>query len=159
MTCLIFFWNCLMDESPHVLMIFHIFIWYTKKKMRCDPTTSDLSVCWVKYRRLFPKHWLIYWTSYSKIDLISISQFAFIKGRLLFDTFVTASELVAWGCKENIEEVGIKVDFEKAYSRVNWAFLFKIMEWWGFDAKWCRWMEECISNAKVEVMINGATTN
>lgn len=50
-------------------------------------------------------------------DLISTSLSAFLKRRLLADAFVTANELVAWCYKEAVE--GVKVDFEKAYDKVN----------------------------------------
>lgn len=92
-------------------------------------------------------------------QLISSSQSAFLKGRLLLDAFVAASELVAWGFKEIVEGVAVKVNFKKAYDRVNQSFSFKILKLWGFNAKWCRWIGECICNAKVAVLVNGTGTN
>ncbi|OAY66433.1 LINE-1 retrotransposable element ORF2 protein [Ananas comosus] len=92
-------------------------------------------------------------------DLISPSQSAFVKGRNITDAYATVSELIGWGCKKGIEGVGIKVDFEKAYDRVHWPFLFSILRWWGFDNKWCGWMEQCVCNAKVAILVNGEPTN
>ncbi len=90
--------------------------------------------------------------------IISPSQTAFLKGRLILDSFVTASELVSWGSKVNTEAVGIKADFEKAFDRVNWVFLRNILKWLGANEKWCEWIEQCISNAKVAILVNGAPT-
>lgn len=68
-------------------------------------------------------------------ETISTSQSAFLKDRLLLDSFVTANELVAWDSYKAVEGVGVKVDFEKAYDKVSWEFLFKIMNWLGFGEK------------------------
>ncbi len=62
-------------------------------------------------------------------EVISTSQTTFLKGRLLPVSFVTTTELVAQGgSKIAVEEVGVKEDFKKAYDKVSWDFLFKIME-------------------------------
>lgn len=88
--------------------------------------------------------------------IISPTQAAFLKGRSIMDSFVTASEIVSWGSKVGVECVGIKADFEKAYDRVNWDFLRKILSWLGAGDKWCGWIDQCISNAKVAILVNGA---
>lgn len=67
--------------------------------------------------------------------LISPSQSAFLKGRNITDAFASVAELIGWGCKKKVEGVGIKVDFEKAYDRISWPFLFQILRWWGFNDK------------------------
>ncbi len=51
--------------------------------------------------------------------IISPSQTAFLKGRNIMDSFVTASEVFSWRSKSHIECVGIKADFEKTFDRVN----------------------------------------
>ncbi|XP_020084915.1 uncharacterized protein LOC109707794 [Ananas comosus] len=68
--------------------------------------------------------------------IISSSQAAFLKDRLLADSFVTASELLNWCAKSGKECVSIKVDFEKAYDNVRWSFLQSILRWLGFSEKW-----------------------
>ena len=35
----------------------------------------------------------------------------------------------------------LKLDFKKAYNKVNWEFLFKYLEQRGFTEKWCHWMK------------------
>lgn len=70
-------------------------------------------------------------------DLVSPSQSAFLKGRNITDAFVTARELLAWASRSGAEGVGVKVDFEKAYDKIFWPFLFRCLHWWGFDDKWC----------------------
>lgn len=68
-------------------------------------------------------------------EIISTSKSVFLKGRLLLDSFVTPNELVASGSNKEVEGVGVKMDFEKAYDKVSWHFLFKIMNWLDLNEK------------------------
>lgn len=92
-------------------------------------------------------------------DLIAPSQSAFLKGRNTTDAFATDYEIMGWGNKMGVEGVGIKVNFEKAYDRIYWPFLFTVLEWWGFDKKWCSYIKLCVCYAKVAILVNGEATN
>ena len=39
--------------------------------------------------------------------------------------------------KKRLDGVLLKLDFEKAYDKVNWHFLQQVMHMKGFDPKWC----------------------
>lgn len=43
----------------------------------------------------------------------------FLKGRNIFDAFVTDCDLIGWGCKTKKKGVRVKVDFEMAYNRIK----------------------------------------
>jgi len=49
------------------------------------------------------------------------------------------------------------LDFEKAYDKVKWSFLFKCLEARGFCAKWCGWIKEVVSGGTVSVKLNNLT--
>ncbi|GKV35303.1 hypothetical protein SLEP1_g43600 [Rubroshorea leprosula] len=51
-----------------------------------------------------------------------------------------------------------KADFEKAYDCVDWEFLDWMMSRFGFGTKWRRWIKECLSTARVSVLVNGSPT-
>lgn len=54
-------------------------------------------------------------------SIISESQSAFLKGRLIF---LVVNEIFSWA-KANKKKVFLfKIDFEKAYDNVNWGFVF-----------------------------------
>ncbi|GKV09841.1 hypothetical protein SLEP1_g21281 [Rubroshorea leprosula] len=51
-----------------------------------------------------------------------------------------------------------KADFEKAYDCVDWGFLDWMMDSMGFGDKWRKWIRECLSTARISVLINGSPT-
>lgn len=53
----------------------------------------------------------------------------------------------------------IKLDFEKAFDSVNWDFLFSMLSNFGFGMKWISWIKECVSTAKLSVLVNGSPTD
>lgn len=55
--------------------------------------------------------------------IIMPTQSAFLKRRLMTDSFMTASQIVSWCYKSNLDCVCVKAYFEKAFDNVWWAFL------------------------------------
>lgn len=74
-------------------------------------------------------------------SVISSTQSAFLKRQFILDSFVTVRELVGWCSKTGEKGIGVKVDFKKAYDRVNWLYLKQTKIWLGANSKWCRWVE------------------
>lgn len=54
------------------------------------------------------------------------------------------------------KELGVilKLDFEKAYDKVNWNLLFKYMEMRGFDKKWRDQITQVVTSGTVSVKLN-----
>ncbi|XP_058726432.1 uncharacterized protein LOC131597777 [Vicia villosa] len=90
--------------------------------------------------------------------VISSSQSAFVPGRQLLDGVVVANELVDYATKAKSEVLLFKVDFEKAYDKVNWEFLRAMMSTMGFGDRWLRWMKAIVFSSHMSVMVNGSTT-
>lgn len=59
---------------------------------------------------------------------------------------------------ENQRLLLFKVDFEKAFDSVNWAFLFNTMRQMGFGEKWIKWISACLSSASISILVNGSPT-
>ena len=58
--------------------------------------------------------------------------------------------------KKKIPSTLIKLDFQKAYDSVNWAFLKMVMEKIGFGRKWIRWIMNCVTSTSLSILLNGS---
>lgn len=71
---------------------------------------------------------------------------------------VVLNEIIYLARREKRECLIAKVDFEHAYDCVNWSLLRKILHMLGFGLKWGRWMEACVFNSSMLVIVNGSPT-
>ena len=54
------------------------------------------------------------------------------------------------------KEIGVvfKIDFEKAYDKVNLKLLFECLKMRGFNEKWCGWIKQVVSGGTISVKMN-----
>ncbi|GJX33316.1 RNA-directed DNA polymerase, eukaryota [Tanacetum coccineum] len=91
-------------------------------------------------------------------DLVSEVQSAFVADRQILDGPLILNEVLQW-CKAKKKQTFIfKIDFEKAYDSVRWDFLGDVLNRFGFGAKWCGWIQECLRSSRGSVLVNGSTT-
>ena len=64
------------------------------------------------------------------------SQTAFMQGRNILDGVVILHEAVHELHRKKLNGVILKIDFEKAYDKVNWSFLQQTLRMKGFSTKW-----------------------
>ena len=50
----------------------------------------------------------------------------------------------------------LKLDMSKAYDKVEWVFLEKMIEKLGFDNKWISLISSCIRSISFSILVNGA---
>lgn len=87
------------------------------------------------------------------------SQAAFVLGRNISDNVLDAHELLhSIKSKRDFqrEYMAIKTDISKAYNRVEWNFLERVMIHLGFAPRWVKWTMECVKSVTYEVLINGS---
>ena len=87
---------------------------------------------------------------------ISPNQSGFVKGRLLHDNVLLAQEMFhELGRSYPSPNVALKLDMAKAYDRVQWPFLFKVLRQMGFPPIWINLIERCIGSCWFSILING----
>jgi hypothetical protein len=87
-------------------------------------------------------------------NVISDFQYGFIKGKYIMDGVVSLHEIIHEVKKKKQSGVIFKVDFEKAYDKVNWNFLYHMMTKKGFGGKWCDWVMRTVRGGKVAIKTN-----
>jgi hypothetical protein len=73
--------------------------------------------------------------------LICSNQIAFIKGRYILRSVITIHEVLYSVYKGKQQEFVLKLDYEKAYDKINWQFLLEILRMRSFGSKWIVWIE------------------
>jgi hypothetical protein len=87
--------------------------------------------------------------------MIALSRTAFIKGRLISDGPLALHETIHELKSKNLSAVLLKLDFEKAYDRVNWLFLHEVLTRKGFDPALVHIMMQVVLGGQTTISING----
>jgi hypothetical protein len=86
--------------------------------------------------------------------VIRPSQTAFMQGRNILDGVVTLHETVHELHSKKLNGVILKLDFEKAYGKVNWSFLHQTLRMKGFSAEWRSLINSFMSGGSVAIKVN-----
>ena len=88
-------------------------------------------------------------------DIVDRSQTAFMKGRIILDNVLVAHEIIHYARVQKQKGILVKIDFEKAYDKINWDFIFQMLISRGFGNKWAGWVISLLQGSKNCVNING----
>jgi hypothetical protein len=76
--------------------------------------------------------------------IIRPSQTAFLPGRYILEGVVILHETLHELQRKKQKGLILKLDFEKAYDKVNWTFLQQVLRMKGFSGKWCQWIKKIV---------------
>ncbi|KAL2248255.1 UNVERIFIED_CONTAM: hypothetical protein Sindi_2677800 [Sesamum indicum] len=89
-------------------------------------------------------------------DLISPSQSGFVPGRLIADNILLAEEMTHHlDMSHSKGNLILKLDMYKAYDRVNWKFLYMILEKMGFPTRFIVLIKHVIEHCWFTILVNG----
>ena len=57
------------------------------------------------------------------------------------------------------EGMFLKLDLSKAFDRVDWYFLDKVLNAFGFDIKVCNIISQLVSTSSLAILVNGAPSD
>ena len=75
------------------------------------------------------------------------------------DGVVVATETIHSMANSKDKAMFIKPDMAKAYDRVRWSFLQKVLGAFGFEEEWIGWVMSCVTSTSFSVLINGEHSN
>jgi hypothetical protein len=90
--------------------------------------------------------------------LINDCQNAFIRGRFIADRVMLLQEILKETKYKKHQGVVLKIDFDKAYDKVNWDFLFDSYRQMGFSENWLIWIRKAVTQGTLSVKVNDQTS-
>lgn len=88
----------------------------------------------------------------------SPNQSAFVGGRLIQDNLIVAQEVfhaLKRRDKGSRENLTIKLDMNKAYDRLEWHFIKKVLVAYGFDSQWVELVMRLVTTVSYRIKVNG----
>jgi hypothetical protein len=89
--------------------------------------------------------------------LIHSNQTTFMKGRNIMSGILVLHEILHETKRKRQVGIILKLDFEKAYDKVKWGFLFECLAARGFCEKWCEWLKQVVTGGTISVKLNNLT--
>ena len=89
------------------------------------------------------------------IPLVHKNKYGFIKTRTIQDCLAWAYEYLSLCHKSKKECVIFKIDFEKAFDKVEYSAILEMMKCLGFGDIWIKWITCIMYSAFASVLLNG----
>ena len=87
--------------------------------------------------------------------IVADDQTCGVPGRTVLNNVFILCDLVVICKQKNIPAAVISIDQMKAFDRVNWAFMYKTLQAFGFQETFINWIKLLYSGAKSMVKVNG----
>lgn len=90
-------------------------------------------------------------------DLVDSAQTAFLPGRNMVENIHLIQELLRGYCRKRISpRCIIKIDLQKAFDTISWAFIEDALSALNFPSLFVAWVMECITTTAFSISINGS---
>ncbi|KAK6146355.1 hypothetical protein DH2020_020224 [Rehmannia glutinosa] len=93
------------------------------------------------------------------LSIISESQSAFVPGRLITDNILVAYEMhhsMKLRKSDKLGHMSINLDMSKAFGRIKWCFILRVLEALGFSEHFVSLIRTCITTPSFSFLLNGS---
>ena len=91
--------------------------------------------------------------------LISEEQSGYVEGKQILDNILLAQEMVHTLQTRKIAGMLMQLDLSKAYDKVSWNYLEAILNAFGFNEQWTKWVLALIKSSKFSILVNGSPSD
>ena len=91
-------------------------------------------------------------------EIIQEEQTCGVKGRNIHDNLMILRDTVDYVNNENIQTAMLSIDQEKAFYRIEWNYLYSVMEKMGIPVELIKWIKIMYSNPVSAIIVNNFIT-
>ena len=92
-------------------------------------------------------------------NIIHSNQVAYVKGRFIGEGIKTIEGVIHFIRENKLDGYILAIDFEKAFDSIEWEFLWKSLESFGFPDAYIKLIKTAYNNMEACVINGGSTTN
>ena len=93
------------------------------------------------------------------LSLISSEQSGFVEGRQISNGIILIHEILHSIKLNKMPSMLVKLDIAKAYDKLNWQFIRRMLVAFGFGKAWVNWIMNLISLVIFSILMNGVPSN
>lgn len=139
------------------------FNWLIEKCTDCHPRKNDQDASGLALRlfcgpfNLTHMHQVSHRLRFLLDKIVGPHQASFMPGRQTRDNIIITQEIVHSLMNKKGKKGGfvLKIDIEKAYDRIEWAFLKKVLISFNFDPKCISLIFSCVTKGETNILWNG----
>lgn len=93
------------------------------------------------------------------VEVTDRNQISFLPPRFILDNIILIHQSIQWAKESQQDSFFLKLDVSKAYDRVHWVFMFKVVEKLGMPNSFINMFRLLFQDASVSIQINNQVTN
>lgn len=88
--------------------------------------------------------------------LVSKEHAGYVEGRKILNNIIQAHEVVHMLTSKKQAGMIMQLDIAKAYDKVNWIYIRKVLTAFGFDHNWVKWVMALVTSSIFSILVNGS---
>ena len=124
------------DADPHFIKN-----WHPLTLLNCDLEIATKAIA-NRIKKVIPK-------------LVNNDQTGFLKGRFIGENIRLIDSIINYAAEQHIPGLLLFIDFEKAFDSLEWAFIDRTLEYFGFGPSLISWIRTFYNNIESCVLNNG----